>query len=240
MSVLALAGGVGGAKLANGLAGVVPAGALTIAVNTGDDFVHMGLHISPDIDSVTYALAGMNDSVRGWGVADESWAFMDATRRLGGESWFNLGDRDLATHVLRTALLREGTLSSVTADIAARLGIGPAIVPMSDDPVRSMIDTDQGEMAFQDYFVRHQCGPRFRSIRFDGAAAARPSAGLLAALDRAGAAGRGLPGGRCCRACPAGPRRRCWRRSGRPAHPRPPVPSMAAAGTGPKRCAAGS
>jgi len=183
MSVLALAGGVGGAKLANGLAGVVPLGALTIAVNTGDDFVHMGLHISPDIDSVTYALAGMNDGVRGWGVADESWAFMDATRRLGGESWFNLGDRDLATHVLRTALLREGTLSSVTADIAARLGIGPAIVPMSDDPVRSMIDTDQGEMAFQDYFVRHQCGPRFRSIRFDGAAAARPSAGLGAALD---------------------------------------------------------
>jgi len=183
MSVLALAGGVGGAKLANGLAGVVPPGALTIAVNTGDDFVHMGLHISPDIDSVTYALAGMNDSVRGWGVADESWAFMDATRRLGGESWFNLGDRDLATHVLRTALLREGTLSSVTTDIAARLGIGPAIVPMSDDPVRSMIDTERGEMAFQDYFVRHQCGPRFKSIRFDGAAAARPSAGLLAALD---------------------------------------------------------
>lgn len=183
MTVLALAGGVGGAKLANGLAGVLPDGDLIIGVNTGDDFVHMGLHISPDIDSVTYALAGMNDNVRGWGVKDESWAFMEATRHLGGEGWFNLGDRDLATHVLRTQLLTKASLSAVTADIAARLGIMQAIVPMSDDPVRSMILTDDGEMAFQDYFVRHQCAPRFRSIRFAGAEVARPSEALVAAFD---------------------------------------------------------
>ncbi len=183
MTVLALAGGVGGAKLANGLASVLPEGELVIAVNTGDDFVHMGLHISPDIDSVTYALAGMNDSARGWGVKDESWAFMEATRHLGGEGWFNLGDRDLATHVLRTQLLTKAPLSAVTADIAARLGIRQAIVPMSDHPVRSMILTDEGEMAFQDYFVRHQCAPCFRSIRFAGAETARPSAALVAAFE---------------------------------------------------------
>jgi len=182
--ILALAGGVGGAKLANGLAAILAPGELTVAVNTGDDFEHMGLSISPDLDTILYTLAGINNRDLGWGQQDESWAFMDAVAKLGGETWFRLGDRDLATHVMRGQRLRAGeTLSAVTADFATRLGIRQAIVPMSDDPVRSMVDTDEGELPFQDYFVRRQCQPRFRSIRFDGAEAARPGAGLIAALD---------------------------------------------------------
>jgi len=181
--ILALAGGVGGARLANGLAGVRAPGTVTIAVNTGDDFEHMGLHITPDTDTVTYTLAGLNNAELGWGQKGESWAFMEAAKALGAPGWFALGDRDLATHVLRTERLRAGeTLSSITADFAERLGIAQLIVPMSDDPVRSMIDTDEGELPFQDYFVRRRCEPAFRRIRFAGAAQARPSPGLLAAL----------------------------------------------------------
>ncbi|PKP97048.1 MAG: 2-phospho-L-lactate transferase [Alphaproteobacteria bacterium HGW-Alphaproteobacteria-13] len=180
--ILALAGGVGGAKLANGLAAILPPERLVIAVNTADDFEHLGFPVSPDIDTVTYTLAGINDPVQGWGIAGESWAFMDAVTALGGESWFRLGDRDLATHVRRRTLLRDHSLSAVTATIAGALGVRHAIVPMSDDPVRSLVRTDAGELAFQDYFVRHQCRPRFESIRFDGADAARPSPGLAAAL----------------------------------------------------------
>jgi LPPG:FO 2-phospho-L-lactate transferase len=181
--ILALAGGVGGARLANGLATAAPAGALTVVVNTGDDFEHLGLAISPDIDTVTYTLAGLNNPVLGWGRKDESWAFMDALRQLGGPDWFALGDRDLAIHSLRTQRLRAGdSLSAITADIAARLGIAQHIVPMSDDPVRSMVDTDDGELAFQDYFVRRRCEPRFIGIRFEGAATARPGPALMAAL----------------------------------------------------------
>ncbi|WP_336962669.1 2-phospho-L-lactate transferase [Sphingobium aquiterrae] len=183
MTVLALAGGVGGAKLANGLAAVLPPGTLTVAVNTGDDFEHLGVLICPDIDTVTYTLAGMNDLKQGWGLAGESWAFMDAVGKLGGETWFRLGDRDMATHVLRTARLRTESLSAVTADFAARLGITQEIVPMSDAPVRSIVSTDEGDLPFQDYFVRRQCAPRFFDIRFEGAAQASPSAGFLAALE---------------------------------------------------------
>ncbi|BAV63680.1 2-phospho-L-lactate transferase [Sphingobium cloacae] len=183
MSVLALAGGVGGAKLANGLAAILPPGTLTVAVNTGDDFEHMGLLICPDLDSVTYALAGMNNTELGWGVAGESWTFMDATARLGGETWFRLGDRDLATHILRRQLFQQGSLSTATDDIRRRLGIVQRIVPMSDDPVRSIVSTDRGDLSFQDYFVRYKCVPRFLSIHFEGAETAKPSAGLLAALD---------------------------------------------------------
>ncbi|MGC4252679.1 MAG: 2-phospho-L-lactate transferase [Sphingobium sp.] len=183
MSILALAGGVGGAKLANGLAAILPPETLTVAVNTGDDFEHMGLLICPDLDSVTYALAGMNNTELGWGVAGESWAFMDATARLGGDTWFRLGDRDLATHILRRQLLQQGSLSTATDDIRRRLGIEQRIVPMSDDSVRSIVSTDRGDLAFQDYFVRYQCAPRFLSIRFQGAETAKPSAGLLAAFD---------------------------------------------------------
>lgn len=182
MSVLAIAGGVGGAKLAAGLAAVLPEGALTVAVNTGDDFEHMGLTICPDLDSVMYAMAGLNNREKGWGVAGETWAFMEMVGRLGGEGWFNLGDRDLATHVLRTQRLRSQTLSQVTAGLTHALGIRQRVVPMSDDPVGSIVQTDEGELAFQDYFVRRQCGPRFLGIRFEGAGAARLSPGFAEAL----------------------------------------------------------
>lgn len=181
--ILALAGGVGGAKLANGLAAILDPGKLVIAVNTGDDFDHLGLRICPDIDSVTYALSGRNNRELGWGLEGESWAFMEMLGTLGGETWFRLGDQDLATHVLRTSRLRSETLSQVTADLSARLGIRHMIVPMTDDPVRSMVMTDEGELPFQDYFVRRQCAPHFFSIRFDGAEDARPSQGLLNALE---------------------------------------------------------
>jgi LPPG:FO 2-phospho-L-lactate transferase len=183
MSVLALAGGVGGAKLANGLAAILPPGTLTVVVNIGDDFEHLGVTICPDIDTVTYTLAGINDQKQGWGLAGESWAFMDAVGALGGETWFRLGDRDMATHILRTARLPAESLSAITADFAAKLGITQAIVPMSDDRVRSIVSTDEGDLPFQDYFVRRQCAPRFHSIRFEGVEQARPSPGFLAALD---------------------------------------------------------
>ncbi|WP_068094375.1 2-phospho-L-lactate transferase [Novosphingobium rosa] len=182
MSILAIAGGVGGAKLAAGLAQALPEGALTVAVNTGDDFEHMGLTICPDLDSVTYALAGLNNREQGWGVTGESWAFMEMTRKLGGEGWFNLGDRDLATHVLRTQRLRQVSLSQVTAELTGALGIRQKVVPMSDDPVRTIIATDEGDLAFQDYFVRRQCKPVFHAMRFDGAEKARISEGFAQAL----------------------------------------------------------
>jgi LPPG:FO 2-phospho-L-lactate transferase len=184
--VVALCGGVGGAKLAFGLTRVLPPDALSIVVNTGDDFVHLGLHISPDIDTVVYTLAGLADRERGWGVKDESWNFMSALGALGGETWFNLGDRDLATHIERRRRLDDGeTLSQVSATLAAARGIAHAIVPMSDDPVRTIIDTDQGALAFQQYFVRERCQPVARSIRFDGAETARPSPAFAALLERA-------------------------------------------------------
>ena len=180
--IVALAGGVGGARMAAALADCLPARAMTVIVNTGDDFEHLGLAISPDIDSVLYTMAGINDPVRGWGQADETWAFMDAVRRLGGEDWFALGDRDLATHVLRTQRLLTEPLSAVTAAMAARLGIAHAILPMSDDPVRSIVRTDAGDLAFQDYFVRRQAAPRFAGIRFAGAESARPAPGVAEAI----------------------------------------------------------
>jgi LPPG:FO 2-phospho-L-lactate transferase len=184
--VLALAGGVGGGKLARGLIAVLPPEQLAIAVNTADDFVHLGLHISPDIDSVLYALADRNDLERGWGLAGETWNFMAAVEHLGGPTWFKLGDRDLATHVLRAEALAAGsTLSDATRLLARRLGIAHAIVPMSDDPVHSVVDTDEGALDFQDYFVRRQCKPKFHGVKFQGAASAKPSAGFREALNRA-------------------------------------------------------
>ncbi len=181
--ILALAGGVGGARLANGLARVLTPGELTVAVNIGDDFTHLGLPICPDIDTVTYTLAGRNNHELGWGIAGESWAFMDELRALGGPDWFNLGDRDLAKHMLRGEWLRQGqSLSQVTTELARRQGIPQVIVPMSDEPVRTVVLTDEGELPFQDYFVRRRCEPRFLSIRFDGAASANISPGLQSAL----------------------------------------------------------
>lgn len=183
--VLALCGGVGGAKLAFGLTQVLADEDLTLVVNTGDDFEHLGLAVSPDIDTVAYTLSGLADRERGWGLAGETWAFMSALRRLGGEDWFQLGDQDLATHLERTRRLAAGeTLSQVTTDLTRRLGVGCAIVPMSDQPVRTWIDTADGPLAFQPYFVRERCAPVATAIRFEGAASAHPSPAFAAALAR--------------------------------------------------------
>jgi LPPG:FO 2-phospho-L-lactate transferase len=180
---LALAGGVGGAKLTQGLAMVLPPEQLTVVVNTGDDFEHLGLAISPDLDTVLYTLAGLNDTVRGWGLAGETWNFMEAMERLGGETWFRLGDKDLATHVERTRRLKTESLSAVMDDFRTRLGIGCRIVPMSDDPVRTVVETSQGRLPFQDYFVRLQCAPEVRGFEFVGIETAKPSVAFIAALD---------------------------------------------------------
>ncbi|SJZ84342.1 LPPG:FO 2-phospho-L-lactate transferase [Enhydrobacter aerosaccus] len=173
--ILALAGGVGGAKLALGLAGELPPDALTVVVNTADDFDHLGLSISPDLDTVMYTLAGVANPETGWGRRQETWTVMEALGQLGGETWFRLGDKDLATHIERTRRLRTGeTLSAVTRDLARRLGVRCAIVPMTDDAVRTIVTTDQGDLAFQDWFVRLHCEPAVRSLHFAGAATATP------------------------------------------------------------------
>ncbi|MFT3721121.1 2-phospho-L-lactate transferase [Pseudorhodoferax sp.] len=181
--IIALAGGVGGAKLVDGLAAVLPPAELLAVVNTGDDFDHLGLRVCPDLDTVMYTLAGRANPETGWGLAGESWQFMQALERLGGETWFRLGDQDLATHVRRTGLLAQGrTLSEVTASLCAALGVAHRVLPMSDDPVRTMVRIDEGEIGFQDYFVRRHCEPVLRGLRYAGAEAARPAPGLLQAL----------------------------------------------------------
>jgi LPPG:FO 2-phospho-L-lactate transferase len=181
--IIALAGGVGGARLAHGLARVLPAGTLTVIVNTGDDFTHLGLHISPDPDTVLYTLSELADLERGWGQKDETFHAMAALGRLGGENWFALGDRDLATHIERTRRLGAGeSLSAIIADFARRLGITQAVLPMSDDPVRTIVHTDEGDLPFQDYFVRRHCAPQICRLTFQGAAQAAPSPGLHALM----------------------------------------------------------
>jgi LPPG:FO 2-phospho-L-lactate transferase len=181
--VTALAGGVGGAKLAYGLAQIVAPEKLTIVVNTADDFEHLGLHISPDLDTVMYTLAGIANPKTGWGVKDESWNTMAALARYAGPTWFQLGDRDLATHLLRTMWLREGyPLTWVTRELSRRLGIRAAILPMSNDLVRTMVQTKEEELNFQEYFVARQWQPVVESIRFAGVEAAKPSRELVSAL----------------------------------------------------------
>ena len=183
MSVVALAGGVGGAKLVDGLAQVLPPERLTVVVNTGDDFEHLGLHISPDLDTVCYTLAGLANRATGWGRADESWHFLETLGLLGGPAWFRLGDRDLALHHERTRRLALGeSLTSVTRQLSARMGIKPTVLPMSDDRVRTMVLTATGELPFQTYFVEQACEPVVRGFRFDGGAAARPAPGVLEAI----------------------------------------------------------
>jgi LPPG:FO 2-phospho-L-lactate transferase len=183
--VVALCGGVGGAKLAHGLSLALPADELTVIVNTGDDFRHLGLCISPDLDSVLYAFSGLSDPVRGWGRRDETWKFMAALEGLRGETWFQLGDADLALHVERTWRLAQGaTLSDVTAHLCRALGIAAQVLPMSDDPVRTRVLTADGWLDFQDYFVRRRCQPAVRAFEFAGAATARPQPAALAALER--------------------------------------------------------
>jgi LPPG:FO 2-phospho-L-lactate transferase len=182
-SVLALSGGIGGAKLALGLYRVLPPGALTVVANTGDDFEHLGLAISPDIDTLLYTLAGLDNPETGWGRRGETWTFMAALEALGGDGWFKLGDGDLATHVERTRRLSAGqSLSAITDDFRRRLAISARLLPMSDDPVRTRLLTEQGWLDFQDYFVRLRCAPAVREIAFAGASVARSQPDLLAAL----------------------------------------------------------
>jgi LPPG:FO 2-phospho-L-lactate transferase len=184
--IVAFSGGIGGAKLALGLSRVLPPSELLVVANVGDDFEHLGLAISPDLDTLTYTLAGLDNPELGWGRGDETWSFMETLASLGGETWFRLGDRDLALHVERTRRLRDGeTLSAITEDVCRRLGVGPRIVPASDDPVRTMVRTDAGWVGFQDWFVRQRAGPAVRELQFAGADRARPHPALLEALHRA-------------------------------------------------------
>lgn len=181
--IIALSGGIGGAKLALGLSRSLPPEDLLIIANTGDDFEHYGLTICPDTDTLLYTLAGLDNPKLGWGRADESWAFMEALAALGGADWFRLGDRDLALHVLRSHRLRGGeTLSTITDDVRQRFGIGPRILPMSDDPVRTQINTDRGWLDFQDWFVRLRAEPMASGVKFVGVEQARPQPALLEAL----------------------------------------------------------
>ena len=184
--IVALAGGVGAAKLLAGLVTVVDPSEVTAVVNTGDDLELHGLHISPDIDSVTYALAGLDNKTTGWGVVDETWTVAENLKAIGGAAWFQLGDRDLATHLFRTQRLSEGaTLSEVTAELAAARGVRVRLVPMSDEPVRTRVTLaeppagEEHEVAFQDYFVRLGHALPVASVRFSGADSARPAPGVL-------------------------------------------------------------
>lgn len=180
--VVALCGGVGGAKLAFGLA-VLLGERLTVVVNTGDDFEHLGLAISPDVDTVLYTLGGRADRERGWGRDGETWGFMAALAEIGGESWFQLGDRDLALHIERTRRLRAGeTLSAVVDSLARSFGISAKIAPMTDERVATVVGTAEGELPFQRYFVERRAEPVLHGVRFEGAESARPSAAAAEAL----------------------------------------------------------
>ena len=188
MKIVALAGGVGGAKLAHGLAQILPSEDLTVIVNTGDDFEHYGLYICPDLDTVCYTLAGIANPETGWGRFNETWNVMENISKLGGLDWFRLGDQDLGTHLERTRRLREGeSLSEITRDFCKGWGIGHTVLPISDQPVRTIVDTDEGELAFQEYFVHRRCEPRVKGFRFDGADQAEPAPGAREALQSADA-----------------------------------------------------
>jgi LPPG:FO 2-phospho-L-lactate transferase len=184
--VTALAGGTGAAKLLRGLAAVLHPRDLTVVGNTGDDTEVWGLHVSPDLDTVTYALAGLLDVTRGWGRADETFGALEAMGTLGGTTWFSLGDRDLATHLTRTSALRAGeTLSAVTARLAARFGVAARILPMSDAPVRTFVTTTGGSLTFQEYFVRDRAQGDVVSVAYEGAETARPAPGVVDAIQDA-------------------------------------------------------
>lgn len=186
--ILALSGGVGGAKLVRGLASAGPADQLAVVVNTADDFEHLGLYIAPDVDTVTYTLAGLASKERGWGLAGETWQALEMLERYGAETWFQLGDRDLATHILRTHALRQGqTLSDVTADFCRRLDLPADVIPMTDDRVTTFVQTPAGWLHFQEYFVRERCGPAVLDVQFRGLEKATPSSPFRQALDAADA-----------------------------------------------------
>ena len=182
-SVLALSGGIGGAKLVLGLYRILPPGVLTVVANTGDDFEHLGLSISPDLDTLLYTLASIDNAETGWGRREETWSFMAALETLGGETWFKLGDGDLAIHVERTRRLAAGeSLSSITDDLRQRLMITARLLPMTDDRVRTRLRTEEGWLDFQDYFVRQGASPVVHEIYYAGASAAQANSDFLAAL----------------------------------------------------------
>ena len=197
-TVVALSGGIGGAKLALGLYRVLPRESLTVACNPGDDFDHLGLRVCPDVDTVLYTLAGIANPETGWGRAGETWTFMRALSDLGGESWFRLGDGDLALHVERTRRLAHGeSWSSICGDIAHRLGVHARVVPACDEDVRTVVKTPGGRLAFQHYFVRDRCEPAVTGFDFEGAENARPCKAVLDALAD--------PSLRCVAVCPSNP-----------------------------------
>src|SRR5271165_4691570 len=184
--IVIFTGGTGGAKLVQGLHQVVAPADLTVIVNTGDDLEWWGLHVSPDIDSVLYALAGLLSSERGWGVDKDSFRCLERMKQLGQPGWFSLGDLDLATHLTRTAMLRAGKpLSRATSELAAKLGVRARVLPMSDDPVATMLDTAKGTLTFQEYFVRERHQIEVRRVYFEGVHRARPAPGVIEAIELA-------------------------------------------------------
>jgi len=188
LKIVALAGGVGGAKLAHGLAQNLAPDDLTIIVNTGDDFEHYGLYICPDLDTVCYTLGGLANVETGWGRVDETWNAIGNASRLGGPNWFNLGDRDFGTHLERTRRLHEGQcLSEITQDFCKAWGIQHSVLPMSNQKVRTIVNTDEGELAFQEYFVHRRCEPKVKGFRFEGAKEAAPAPGVREAIQSADA-----------------------------------------------------
>jgi LPPG:FO 2-phospho-L-lactate transferase len=188
LRIVALAGGVGGAKLAHGLAQILPGEDLAVIVNTGDDFEHYGLYICPDLDTVCYTLAGSANPETGWGRVDETWNAFENSSKLGGLDWFKLGDKDLGTHLERTRRLNEGqTLTQITKDFCKTWGIEHTVLPMSDQRVRTIVQTDEGELAFQEYFVHRRCEPRVKGFRFDGVEKALPARGASEAIQSADA-----------------------------------------------------
>jgi len=184
--IVVLAGGVGGSRFVDGLVRVVPPERVTVIANTGDDDEFHGLYVSPDPDIITYALAGEVDEARGWGYRGDTFRWLESIRRFGHETWFRIGDRDLATHLHRTRLLREGrTLAEATADIARAFGVRARILPMSNDRVRTRVVTDGGVLSFQEYLVRDRAAPAVTGVRFEGAEAAKPAPGVLEVIARA-------------------------------------------------------
>lgn len=188
MKIVALAGGVGGAKLAHGLAQILPPEDLTVIVNTGDDFEHLGLYICPDLDTVCYTLAGLANPKTGWGRVNESWQAINNIEKLGGQGWFRLGDQDLATHIERTRRMKDGQcLSEITREFRKAWGIKHTILPMSDQPIRTIVETNEGDLAFQEYFVHRRCEPRVKGFRFDGIEKAQAAPGAREAIQSADA-----------------------------------------------------
>ena len=184
--LVVLTGGTGGAKLIEGLSHEVDAAELTIICNTADDFVLHGLNISPDLDTITYTLAGMSDGAQGWGIRDDTFTALAQLEKLGGEAWFKLGDKDIATHLMRTQLLRKGLrLSDVTDKIRSHLGIKASILPMSDDPIETRVETAEGVISFQEYFVKQRWQPEVKRVFCDGVEKSRPAPGVIEAIGSA-------------------------------------------------------